>query len=82
MRFEIGKPSSETLLIIQKPKTECFTSDLLQVHSAFALQSHCGQTSFENKNKIKKRESALESLSINSSHALLRDWVVHSARVL
>ena len=51
----------------------------------FALQSHCGETALgEKKQKKKQRgdKSALESLLINSSHALLRDWVVHGARVL
>lgn len=54
MCFVNGKPSSETFLIIQKPKA-MFHTGLLPVHSTFALQSHCGETSFD-KNKNKKTE--------------------------
>lgn len=77
MCFENGNPSSETFLDYPKINQNVSLQACSRVQLTFALQSHCGETSFE-----EERNLLLESLLINSSHALLRDWVVHGARVL
>lgn len=81
MCFVNGKPSSETFLIIQKTPTAMF-----HFRSTPGPVNHCSAESLWRDlvcgGEKKNIWINLESLLINSSHALLRDWVVHGARVL
>lgn len=80
-----GKPSSETFSIIQKKtKKNRKTKATFHFRPAPGPVHLCSAESLWGDLVWKKKNvrEICSSLSINSSDALLRDWVVHGARVL